>query len=531
VAWPDTQSLEQKVERISAFAILSLGILLAAVLLILLYGNLESQHDRQVQAWLETLPKNVLPHLIESDYFPVNSKLQLMGKTRLFKSFEVADPRGNRIGSFGMNSHGPMNLDGAVPIKDEIGNVWGYYRFEVDHSSELAPFLWASGFALLLIVLLMFSVRLIVKRRMGREFVDHEYQAQKAKALNQLAAQVAHDIRSPLAALNMVLNNDAQMNKDHQSIALESAQRIHEIAADLLERYREDKTPARLRETFLTTILEPMIMEKKAQYRHLKDLEIRVDAAWPADFHYVRLAAKEFKRAFSNIVDNAVEAMDKKGEVTIGIIADDQTVTISIRDRGPGFEKTIVNKVGQEPGVTYGKTSSRSGMGLGLYQAKRAMDLCGGRLIVESKPDQGSQVSLQIPRLPAPLWLPLQIDTHGCSEIAVVDDQPTIHSLWKNRFEKARRGVKLHHFQCPQAFRDFMESLRVKGSVGPGLFLVDYEFPESLQTGIELIRDLGLQKQALLVTSRYEEPDVLRQVSAERIRMIPKSISAAIPIV
>jgi len=62
------------------------------------------------------------------------------------------------------------------------------------------------------------------------------------------------------------------------------------------------------------------------------------------------------------------------------------------------------------------------------------------------------------------------------------------------------------------------------------LFLCDYEFLGSKETGLDVIEDLGLAKHTILVTSRYEEQDVRERCARLKIKLIPKPLAGFVPI-
>lgn len=420
-------SLEEKVDHISSFATFSLGIILTAVLLTLLYTNLAKQQNRQVAAWLGSFPKSVLPHLVESDYSPLYSKLVLMGRTNLFRSFEVANMQGQRISSFGVDDSLPFDMRDSFRIQDDIGNTWGFYRYEVDEFANIIPFVTATGFAILLLFSVLFFTQRIVRRKVSREFIDHQRQVmearhamEKAQALNLLAVQVAHDIRSPLAALNMVLDTLPGVSSEQHQLAEGAAQRIFEISSDLLSKYKFDQqrdekentvlTPAddhvinykELKTIPLACILREIIEEKRAQYKMHNQLRFELDIPELSKNVNVNVLRKEFKRALSNILNNSVEALGDQGLIRVAVdevVEREERVVIRIEDSGPGFDSSIASVVGSRPGISLGKSSDQKlGNGLGLFHARKTLELCGGTLLIsQSQVLTGAQVILELP--------------------------------------------------------------------------------------------------------------------------------------
>ena len=100
-------------------------------------------------------------------------------------------------------------------------------------------------------------------------------------------------------------------------------------------------------------------------------------------------------RAFANIVENALHAMPGEGRITIEAAADDQFVTLSVRDTGVGMDEEALARV-FEP---YFSTKT-TGTGLGLPIARRNIELNGGSVEVESEKGRGTTVRVRFPASP-----------------------------------------------------------------------------------------------------------------------------------
>ena len=88
------------------------------------------------------------------------------------------------------------------------------------------------------------------------------------------------------------------------------------------------------------------------------------------------------------------------------------------------------------------------------------------------------------------------------------------------------KSVTLKHFYDPSAFTEYCKTSCSEHD----LFLVDHEFVNSKETGLDLIEQLDLKKQAILVTSRYEELEIRERIKELGIKIIPKSFAPYIPI-
>jgi signal transduction histidine kinase len=96
--------------------------------------------------------------------------------------------------------------------------------------------------------------------------------------------------------------------------------------------------------------------------------------------------ASELNQVWTNIIDNAVDAMNRKGEIKIKTYAEDQHVIIEIADNGPGIPKDIQSRI-FEP--FYTTKAPGQGTGLGLHISHDIIaNRHHGQLLVESKPGE-----------------------------------------------------------------------------------------------------------------------------------------------
>ncbi len=209
-------------------------------------------------------------------------------------------------------------------------------------------------------------------------------------ALVRQAVEVAHDIRGPLAALRVASHEISDANAELRQLMNDAVQRIHHIATGLLCTRREADARAN---TELASLADTVVCEQRLRYReypHIK-LSHTVDAS--ARGVRVHVSHSDLRRALSNIMTNAVEAIEHVGVVQVRVHVDGQQAGITVIDDGPGMPPEMLGKLGIE-GFTHGKVD---GNGLGLSMVRRTMAQCGGSISFSSTQGAGTKVVLLLP--------------------------------------------------------------------------------------------------------------------------------------
>ncbi len=106
---------------------------------------------------------------------------------------------------------------------------------------------------------------------------------------------------------------------------------------------------------------------------------------------------RKLTQVLLNLVGNAIKFTDE-GEVAIKAAAANGSITVSVRDSGPGITEADQAKIFEEfQQAESSITREKGGTGLGLTISKRIVELHGGRIWVESSPGQGSTFSFTLP--------------------------------------------------------------------------------------------------------------------------------------
>lgn len=356
---------------------------------------------------------------------------------------------------------------------------------------------------------------------------DNLIETEKMKSIANLAAQVAHDIRSPLAAMDMTLTSISENVKNEDRLILRQAvQSVHDIANNLLASYRHSSTSLENTNDFkltddgnharfilLSSIVEQMISQKRQEWmKRPCKIDCAIEPA--AKFIWIYAIPNDIRRMLSNLFNNAYESLEKNREINVNLLKKDNFLQFQISDAGIGIPGDKINS------VIKGVSLKHEGKGLGLSSAKSYMEQLGGHLSLFSEQGCGTHVSLIFPHSNQPSWFPGGIVLEGSSPIVVLDDDPSIHNLWRHRL--MIKESRLLHFLSGNDLIEWRTCNPKEAE--KAIYLMDYELRNDLYTGLELLERLDARSRAYLITSHAEEVYIQESVAVLGVWLIPKSL-------
>lgn len=354
-------------------------------------------------------------------------------------------------------------------------------------------------------------------------------------AFAKIARQVTHDIRSPLAALDTLLSLIQDLPEEQRVLLRTAVGRIRDLSNNLLNKTKPsataataksigvDSKPSATASEYLAGLVESVISEKR-QHRSHTDVEILFEPDASTYDVFVPVEPDQMRRVLSNLLDNALEALDKPGRISISLQREEQQVELLIRDNGRGIPAAILPTL-MEHGRTYGKPG---GSGLGLAYARECIDAWGGLIRLDSVEDEGTTISLQLPRSIPPVWFVSALQVSSRTIVVVIDDDDSIHEVWKNRIRQQVPEMRLIHCTNLDQLERFCEAHR--GDSDDILYLCDFEFRGAKENGLSAIEQLEIAAASVLVTSRAEEPALRKRCLDLGVPLLPKSAAAVVPI-
>jgi two-component system nitrogen regulation sensor histidine kinase NtrY len=222
--------------------------------------------------------------------------------------------------------------------------------------------------------------------------------AQKVAAWREVARRLAHEIKNPLTPIQLCaerlrrhFGGSPPATKGLVDECTETIVGEVESLKALVDEFSQfARMPAPKR---VLTDLHQVVGDALALYNGLFQ-DVRITAESAVGLPPVRVDPEQIRRVIINLVDNAIEAMERRGAVSVGTLHDasNQVVRITVADNGPGIPPSERDKLF----MPYYSTKRR-GSGLGLAIVRRIVAEHGGSIEVGDEVPHGTRFTIELP--------------------------------------------------------------------------------------------------------------------------------------
>ena len=234
---------------------------------------------------------------------------------------------------------------------------------------------------------------------------QHLVRMEKLVSLGKLSATVAHEINNPLAGvlnytmliLRLLKNDELTPDKkamitDYLNTIKNEVSRCSDIVKNML--VFAHQTGGQFRQSRLHQLLQSSI---SLVQHNLELKKIRITMNFECKDDLVLCDSEQIRQALIALYMNAIEAMENGGELTVRTACLQDRVQIEIRDTGCGIPAEILPEI-FDP--FFSTKEEGKGVGLGLAVVYGIIERHQGDIRIESQPDRGTTVFIELPRNP-----------------------------------------------------------------------------------------------------------------------------------
>ena len=263
--------------------------------------------------------------------------------------------------------------------------------------------LFTAAFALLLLVIALglFATYRLLQR-----------ETEMARLKSDFVANVSHDLKTPLSLIRMFGETlelgrvpDEATRREYYSIITRESERLTRLIDNVLDFSRIEGGGQRY--DIGAHPVEPLIHEVLDAFRYpLAQRAFKLDVTVAPDLPEVLMDPEAIKQALANLVDNALKYSTERRRLGVSARQEGTWVVIEVADEGIGIPAAELERIFEKfYRIGRSETQRTRGSGVGLALVKHIVEAHGGRVGVESRPEQGSRFSISLPiaSIPSPL--------------------------------------------------------------------------------------------------------------------------------
>lgn len=225
-------------------------------------------------------------------------------------------------------------------------------------------------------------------RRLEKDKIKKE----KLETILKLSKSIIHEIRTPLVSIKGFAeminkkNTDEVFVRKYSNVILKEAERVDEMAEDLIDYSGELKNKIVFSKVALRELVTEILKEEE---KNIKNMGISLEKDLPKEL-WIDGDKKYLKKAFKGILKNAVEASTGENDkIRISLDKKDGKIFFAIEDQGVGIEKNRQIEI-LEPFIS----TKIQGTGFGLSFISKILDEHRADLVINSEKDEGSRIEI-----------------------------------------------------------------------------------------------------------------------------------------
>ena len=214
-------------------------------------------------------------------------------------------------------------------------------------------------------------------------------EAKQFDAFNQMSAFLVHDLKNVAGQLALVSANAIKHRHNPEFVddAFDTvAHSVDKINKMLNQLKKKSAATTENKQTNIYQVVNKLCQQYQLNTHYLSTSEQQE----------ILLDCEKLTNILEHLIQNSQQATGKNGKVDLHLDYCDSHCIISVSDNGCGMSQDFINNRLFKP---FDTTKGNAGMGIGAYEAKHFIESLGGEIKVISKVNQGTKISLAIPRI------------------------------------------------------------------------------------------------------------------------------------
>ncbi len=216
----------------------------------------------------------------------------------------------------------------------------------------------------------------------------------------QLTSDIAHELRSPvtniIGHLDAVRDGVIEASPEHLGVVSSEADRLHRLIEDLgqLAQAEEGQTRLDLEEVDVGALVRRVA---DAHAPVAVDRGVKLDCDCPEVM--ARIDGSRVEQIVGNLLNNALQAVEQTGNVSLSVSSDADSVIIRVADDGPGIPEDLLPVIFDRfRRSDQARTPGAGGRGLGLAIARALARAHGGDITAANSESGGAEFTVTLPR-------------------------------------------------------------------------------------------------------------------------------------
>lgn len=295
------------------------------------------------------------------------------------------------------------------PLNCPPNSVYLYKgKYDLLLPNKIIYMMWIGG-TLIIFILGCIIYSIIYNRKVAREASLIAFKAEEREKIKTNYIMImSHEFRTPLNIIQSVsellllrcnqLEEDGIYYREKLNSVIKNSNRLNKMINDFIDISKLESGTMMLT-LKMYNIIEVVenTAECAAAYAQEKNIEIIFDT--DEEEIFTELDKKEFQKVILRLLSNSIKNMEDGGNINIICNNNDDFINVKIKDNGKGIEKEKLEHIFEKfyQGNESYFTRIYEGNGIGLYIAKKIIELQGGTISIKSEVGSGTVVIIKLP--------------------------------------------------------------------------------------------------------------------------------------